>query len=158
MLASAGGNVRRSLGCFSFCFCFCFPQGLGKGIGRIFEFEIPRRYAAVVGKARVCLSPVTPQTRCVMRERGWSSNTLSIQSADLGAVISSCARVVSSVGFGFSAPQEDLTRALLLKLRVRLPCKGLERAWSYRPYFTARAEPCAIMNRIDRHSYLIGLL
>lgn len=64
-------NVRRSLGCFSFCFCFCFcfEQGRGKGIGRIFRFEIPPRYAAVVGKARVCLSLVTSQTRCVMRER-----------------------------------------------------------------------------------------
>ncbi len=59
MLASAM-DVRRSLGSFSFP--FCFYRGFGERHSVNFEFEISR-YAAVVGKSRVCLSLVTSQTR-----------------------------------------------------------------------------------------------
>ena len=50
-------------------FLFAFTStGARKRHWKNFEFEISPRYAAVVGKVRVCLSLVTSQTRCVMRE------------------------------------------------------------------------------------------
>lgn len=148
MLAAASRNVRRSLGCFSFLLSLLLLTGARKKARhwKNFEFEIPPRYAAVVGKgkARVCLSFVTSQTRCAMREEA-GRQTHPLYSLQISVPLSVHARVYSSVVSGsVLLRKEELTRALL-RLRGSLPCKGLERAWSYcivHTSFTARAEPC----------------
>lgn len=89
MLASAGGTCAEVSDAFLFAFT---STGARKRHWKNFEFEISPRYAAVVGKVRVCLSLVTSQTRCVMREEA-GRQTHALYNLQISAPLSVHARV-----------------------------------------------------------------